>query len=249
MHQPLTKKLHMGLLSTIVWRKWRQEVRPLGQDELLDHRFLLTLAPRTKLTLLMQDRALVYPSGAAEFQWAHLYKSEAQRRHNHLVTFATKSMAHFSAGLTYFEYWLPAWLSVNEYNTLTLRCIVCFHVPLFKWPHLCREKKQQKNTSSLKLYYIVLKSSQIDAPVAFFMIFFKFLQGIHHNSTAAYRSIGTDPLKEIPIETLQSLLLAEITSVWAHWKLRGLVVVFTGCPLKCHIFISVRLILDHANNK
>lgn len=55
-------------------------------------------------------------------------------------------MAHFSAGLTYLEYWLQAWLSVNGYNTLTFGCIVCFHVSLFKRPHLCGKRKEKKKT-------------------------------------------------------------------------------------------------------
>lgn len=82
-------------------------------------------------------------------------------------------MAHFSAGLTYFEYWLQAWLSVNEYNTLTFGCKVCIYVSLFKGPHLCGKK-----VSSLKLYcahsYIVLKSSQRCSAVVFFRIFSRF---------------------------------------------------------------------------
>lgn len=79
-------------------------------------------------------------------------------------------MAHFSAALTYFEYWLQAWLSVNEYNTLTFGCIVCVHVSLFKWP----QKSELLGALLCTLLHCFEVKSDRCTTVVFFMIFSSF---------------------------------------------------------------------------
>lgn len=116
--------------------------------------------------------------------------------------FVPKSIANFSVGLTYFEHWLQAWLSVNECNILTFGYIICFYVSLCKWAHLCGEK----NVISLKIYCALptLFWSQVRQMQHSFCIYF--LQDIYHISWGAYRSITTDQWKVISI-----VLIHEIT--------------------------------------